>query len=36
MTALMRMDQVSYSYPVRGLVLDQVDMSLFVGFGLGL
>lgn len=31
MTALMRMDQVSYSYPVRGLVLNQVNMSLFAG-----
>jgi len=31
MTALIRMDQVSYSYPVRGMVLDQVDMSLFAG-----
>lgn len=31
MTALMKMEQVSYRYPVRGLVLDQVDMSLFAG-----
>lgn len=31
MTALIRMEQVSYSYPVRGVVLDQVDMSLFAG-----
>lgn len=31
MTALIRMEQVSYSYPVRGMVLDQVDMSLFAG-----
>ena len=31
MTALIRLEQVSYSYPVRGMVLDQVDMSLFAG-----
>ena len=30
MTALIRAEQVSYSYPQRGMVLDQADLSLFV------
>ena len=28
MTPLLQADQVSYSYPLRGLVLDQADLSL--------
>lgn len=31
MTALIRTEQLSYSYPVRGVVLDSVDMSLYAG-----
>ena len=31
MTALIQAEQVSYSYPQRGLVLDQADLSLYVG-----
>ena len=29
MTPLLQADQVSYSYPLRGLVLDQADLSLY-------
>jgi cobalt/nickel transport system ATP-binding protein len=31
MTALIQTKQLSYTYPVRGLVLDAVDMSLYEG-----
>ena len=30
-TALLRAEQVTYSYPQRGVVLDQADLSLFAG-----
>lgn len=31
MTALIQAEQVSYSYPQRGMVLDQADLSLYAG-----
>lgn len=31
MTALIRAEGISYSYPVRGMVLDRADLSLFAG-----
>jgi len=31
MTALIRAEQVSYSYPQRGMVLDQADLRLYKG-----
>lgn len=31
MTALIRAEQVSYSYPQRGMVLDQADLSVYAG-----
>ena len=31
MTALIRAEQVSYSYPQRGMVLDQADLVCLLG-----
>ena len=31
MTPLIRTEQLSYSYPVRGVILYSVDMSLYEG-----